>query len=63
LIHGWLPVVVQVIAAVVLLCAVSGRHDWPFAAQAFATALPWLAGRLGTLGVVRTPLPGLAPAS
>lgn len=25
-----------------------GKHDWPFAAHAFAAALPWLAGRLGT---------------
>jgi S-formylglutathione hydrolase FrmB len=35
-------------------CAVltlPGNHDWPFAAQAFATALPWLAGQLGTPGV------------
>jgi len=45
-------------------CAVvtqPGRHDWPFAAQAFADALPWLAGRLGTPGVPRVPLPGLKP--
>jgi S-formylglutathione hydrolase FrmB len=45
-------------------CAVvtqPGRHDWPFAAQSFATALPWLAGRLGTPGVPRIPLPGLSP--
>jgi S-formylglutathione hydrolase FrmB len=28
-----------------------GKHDWPFASNAFATALPWLAGRLGTPGV------------
>ena len=45
-------------------CAVviqPGRHDWPFAAQAFATALPWLAGRLGTPGFPRIPLPGLSP--
>ena len=45
-------------------CAVvtqAGRHDWPFAAQAFADALPWLAGRLGTPGVPRVPLPGLKP--
>jgi hypothetical protein len=44
-------------------CAVvtqPGRHDWPFAAQAFAKALPWLAGRLGTPGVPRIPLPGLS---
>ncbi|KDF01641.1 membrane protein [Mycolicibacterium aromaticivorans JS19b1 = JCM 16368] len=38
-----------------------GRHDWPFAAQAFGAALPWLAGRLGTPGVPRVPLPGLTP--
>lgn len=32
-------------------CAVvtqPGRHDWPFAAQAFAASLPWLAARLNT---------------
>lgn len=32
-------------------CAVvsqAGKHDWPFAARAFAAALPWLAGQLGT---------------
>jgi S-formylglutathione hydrolase FrmB len=42
-------------------CAVvsqPGKHDWPFASQAFAAALPWLAGRLGTPGVPVTPLPG-----
>ncbi|BBY15693.1 membrane protein [Mycolicibacterium litorale] len=41
-------------------CAVAvqpGMHDWPFADQAFAAALPWLAGRLGTPGVAPTPLP------
>lgn len=35
-------------------CAVivePGRHDWPFAEQAFAGALPWLAWRLNTPGV------------
>ena len=39
-------------------CAVvtqPGKHDWPFAAHAFAAALPWLAGQLGTPGCV--PLP------
>ena len=115
LIHGWLPIAVQAITAVVLVCAIGwrsprlralwlpvmvasgiahdpvanpegqdfaanslctvgsahgircavvtqpGRHDWPFAAQAFADALPWLAGRLGTPGVPRVPLPGLKP--
>ena len=32
-------------------CAVvtqPGRHDWPFAARAFAASLPWLAAALGT---------------
>ncbi|MEB3980718.1 alpha/beta hydrolase-fold protein [Mycobacterium sp. 663a-19] len=41
-------------------CAVvtqPGRHDWPFAAQAFATALPWLASTLGTPGVEPVQLP------
>ncbi|SPM29646.1 hypothetical protein MTAB308_3138, partial [Mycobacterium terramassiliense] len=41
-------------------CAVvtqPGRHDWPFAAQAFAASLPWLAGTLGTPGVEPVPLP------
>ncbi|MDO3110280.1 alpha/beta hydrolase [Mycobacteroides abscessus] len=45
-------------------CAVSaqpGRHDWPFAAQAFDAALPWLAGRLGVPQAARIPLPGLTP--
>lgn len=46
-------------------CAVitePGKHDWPFAGQAFASALPWLAGRLGTPGVPWIPLPGAATA-
>lgn len=41
-------------------CAVvsqAGKHDWPFAARAFAAALPWLAGQIGTPGVPRIPLP------
>jgi S-formylglutathione hydrolase FrmB len=41
-------------------CAVvsqPGKHDWPFAAHAFATALPWLAGKIGTPDVPPTPLP------
>ncbi|ORB41598.1 hypothetical protein BST39_12090 [Mycobacterium paraseoulense] len=45
-------------------CAVlaqPGRHDWQFADRVFATALPWLAGRLGTPGIPRTSLPGAAP--
>lgn len=41
-------------------CAVvaqPGAHDWPTAGTVFATALPWLAGRLGTPDVPRIPLP------
>jgi S-formylglutathione hydrolase FrmB len=44
-------------------CAVvmqPGKHDWPFAANAFAAALPWLAGQLGTPGVAPVGLPGPA---
>ncbi|MGE0221271.1 alpha/beta hydrolase-fold protein [Mycolicibacterium sp.] len=40
-------------------CAVvsqPGNHDWPFAATAFAAALPWLAGAIGTPGVPQVPL-------
>jgi S-formylglutathione hydrolase FrmB len=36
--------------------ALPGKHDWPFAGQAFANALPWLAGQLETPGVPRIPL-------
>lgn len=42
-------------------CAVvpqPGQHDWPFADRAFAAALPWLAGQLGTPGITPAPLPG-----
>jgi len=45
-------------------CAVvpePGKHDWPFAARALASSLPWLAGRLGTPGVPPIPLPGTPP--
>jgi S-formylglutathione hydrolase FrmB len=41
-------------------CAVvmqPGKHDWPFAAHAFAAGLPWLAGQLGTPGLPAVPLP------
>ncbi len=34
-----------------ITCAVvaqPGKHDWPFAAEAFAASLPWLAAALGT---------------
>ena len=34
-----------------------GKHDWPFAAQAFTAALPWLAGQIGTPTVLRPSLP------
>jgi S-formylglutathione hydrolase FrmB len=45
-------------------CAVMaqpGKHDWPFAARAFAAALPWMAGQLGTPGVAALPLPAPPP--
>jgi S-formylglutathione hydrolase FrmB len=47
-------------------CAVvtqPGKHDWPFAAHAFAAALPWLAGQLGTPGLPVIPLPGPPPTA
>jgi S-formylglutathione hydrolase FrmB len=43
--------------------AAPGKHDWPFAANAFAGALPWLSGQIETPGVARIPLPAPAPAS
>jgi S-formylglutathione hydrolase FrmB len=39
------------------IIAQPGNHDWPFAANAFAATLPWLAGRLGTPGVPQIPSP------
>jgi S-formylglutathione hydrolase FrmB len=45
-------------------CAVvtqPGKHDWPFAARAFATALPWLASQLGTPDLPAIPLPASPP--
>jgi S-formylglutathione hydrolase FrmB len=47
-----------------IACAVvsqPGKHDWPFAAHAFAAALPWLASQLGTPGVPAVGLPASAP--
>ncbi|WP_234817901.1 alpha/beta hydrolase [Mycolicibacterium sphagni] len=38
-----------------------GHHDWPFAAQAFNAALPWLAGQLRTPTVPAIPIPGAPP--
>jgi S-formylglutathione hydrolase FrmB len=43
-----------------IVCAVvaqPGKHDWSLAANAFAAALPWLAGRLGAPGVPQVRLP------
>lgn len=34
--------------------ATPGKHDWPFATNVFASALPWLAGQIDTPGVPRT---------
>lgn len=45
-------------------CAVvvqPGKHDWPFASQAFATALPWMAGQLLTPAAPHVPLPAPPP--
>ena len=46
-------------------CAVvtqPGKHDWPFAANAFAVALPWLASEVGTPDVPSVALPAPTPA-
>jgi S-formylglutathione hydrolase FrmB len=43
------------------IVAQPGKHDWPFASNAFAAALPWLAGRLDTPGVPRIPAPASWP--
>lgn len=43
-----------------LECSVTqlpGKHDWPFAAGAFAAGLPWLAGVLDTPGTRPAPFP------
>jgi S-formylglutathione hydrolase FrmB len=43
-----------------IACAVvtqPGKHDWPFAAQAFAASLPWLAATLGTPNAEPVQLP------
>ena len=43
-----------------ITCAVvtqPGKHDWPFAAQAFAASLPWLASTLGTPAAEPVQLP------
>jgi S-formylglutathione hydrolase FrmB len=46
-------------------CAVvaqPGAYNWPTAGTVFATALPWLAGQLGTPEVARIPLPSTPSA-
>ena len=43
-----------------ITCAVvatRASHDWPLAADVFTSALPWLAGQIGTPGVPRIPCP------
>ncbi len=45
-------------------CAVvslPGNHDFPHATRIFESALPWLAGKLGTPGAPVLPLPGAPP--
>jgi S-formylglutathione hydrolase FrmB len=37
--------------------AYTGKHNWPFAADTFAVALPWLAGQISTPAVRRELLP------
>ncbi|WP_196807928.1 alpha/beta hydrolase-fold protein [Mycobacterium sp. 141] len=37
------------------LLVMEGDHDWPMAAQAFVTTLPWMAEELGTPGVPTMP--------
>jgi S-formylglutathione hydrolase FrmB len=37
--------------------AFTGKHNWPFAADTFTVALPWLAGQISTPAVGREPLP------
>ena len=47
-------------------CAVvsqAGKHDWPFAARAFASALPWLAGQLSSPDAPQVPFPSPAPTT
>ena len=47
-------------------CAVEaqpGKHDWPFAVNAFVLSLPWLAGQLGTPGTPKIALPSAVPAA
>ena len=46
-------------------CAVVGHpggHTFQDAGEIFASALPWLAGKLGTPGIPAIPLPGAPPA-
>lgn len=46
-----------------IACAVvatAGKHEWTFAREAFAAALPWIAGQLGVPGVPTAVLPTAA---
>jgi S-formylglutathione hydrolase FrmB len=48
-----------------ITCAVitaPGKHDWPYAAHAFASALPWIAGQLGTPDMPPSALPTPPPS-
>jgi S-formylglutathione hydrolase FrmB len=42
------------------IIAVAGRHDWPCAGRAFATALPWLAAQIGAAAAPEHSLIGSA---
>lgn len=66
----------EIVAVAQYLCALSsslgiecavvpqpGKHDFPSAVNVFASALPWLAGKLRTPGVPVIPLPGAPAAS
>jgi hypothetical protein len=39
------------------------KHDWTFADRAFAAALPWLAGQIGTPEIRAQRLPVPSPAT
>ena len=43
------------------IVAQPGKHDWPFASNAFAAALPWLAGRAGHTRGAMDRLPSASP--
>jgi S-formylglutathione hydrolase FrmB len=41
----------------------AGKHDFSSGASAFAAALPWLAGKIGTPGAPKIAMPGAPPPS